>query len=438
MGIPVLEYPIRVSTPVLQRTVLDAAEEQAMEAAEQIITLAQEHGVAVARRQERAQQAAVHAAMIVQSRLVFEIPMGQALRMFGNRSPPATITRLPPAGATTPSPEPLPIPPRRVDTPFPQDLPQTNSDDPAVPPVYSPQYAPPDYAPRSPTPEPQEEGELTPELTTEEAPGEYPGPGWIPNIDEEGVVHEYTVPVGEEDLEIAPFFQYDLEVEPPEIRLTQGRNCRVHSRLLRARARPYPCPILTSQQRLLFREKERHTRFVDQALDLERDVSLRAEVQHFRNSIDKSARIAAFIADAKEAFFQARWDEQRSADRLGAADAYTRLRTRVLTEVIPSSRLPSHIINEGLQSIHDRAHDNPRRREERCRWCQRGNHDTAECALIRQCIHCMGHGHLEADCRTPHERCFEGEMCTVPHDHRRFHYPCIAMTLADAQLAQSG
>jgi hypothetical protein len=339
MGIPVLEYPIRVSTPVLRRTVLDAAEEQAMEAAERIITLAEEHGVAVARQQERAQQAAVHAAMIVQSRLVFEIPQGQALHMFGNRSPPATITRLPPAGTTTPSPEPLPIPPRRVDTPFPQDLPHTN--DPAVPPVYSPQYAPPDYAPRSPTPEPQEEGELTPEPTTAEAPGEYPGPGWIPNIDEEGVVHEYTVPVGEEDLEIAPFFQYDLEVEPPEIRLTQGRNCRVHSRLLRARARPYPCPILTSQQRLLFRERERHTRFVDQALDLERDVSLRAEVQHFRNSIDKSARIAAFIADAKEAFFQARWDEQRSADRLGAADAYTRLRTRVLTEVIPSSRLPS-------------------------------------------------------------------------------------------------
>jgi hypothetical protein len=435
-GFPYLGYPPRVSTPVLRRTVINATQLQAEAAAEAIITDSERWGMPVARQQERVGQAAVHAAMIVQSALIFDLPTSQAIRMFAPCSPPTSINTLPRTPADTPSPEPLPIPPRRVDTPFPHDLAQPSS--PVVPPVYSPQYAPPDYTPHSPTPEPQEERESSPPTSTAETPGAHPGPGWIPNVNEEGILHEYTVPVGEEGLEIAPFFQYDFDTDTPEILLTRGRNCRVHARFLRARSQPYPCPILTQQQKLLFRRNERHTRLVDQALDLERDVTLRAKVQHFRRDVEKAARAADFAAEAKEVFNQARLDAWNSAKRLADADAYTRLRTRILTEVVRSHDLPRHVVIEGLQSIHDRAHKHSRRREERCRWCRKDNHDTAECGMMRQCLYCMGQGHLEADCRTPHLRCTEEYMCNVPHDHRRFHYPCIALTLAAAQLAQSG
>jgi hypothetical protein len=111
-GFPYLGYPPRVSTPVLRRTVINATQLQAEAAAEAIITDSERWGMPVARQQERVGQAAVHAAMIVQSALIFDLPTSQAIRMFAPRSPPASINTLPRTPADTPSPEPLPIPPR--------------------------------------------------------------------------------------------------------------------------------------------------------------------------------------------------------------------------------------------------------------------------------------------------------------------------------------
>jgi hypothetical protein len=88
-------------------------------------------------------------------------------------------------------------------------------------------------------------------------------------------------------------------------------------------------------------------------LDLERDITLQAEVQHFCRGVEKATRAAEFLAEAKEVFNQARLDAWNSARRLADADAYTQLRTRVLTEVVRSHNLPRHIIMEGLQLIHD-------------------------------------------------------------------------------------
>jgi hypothetical protein len=110
-GTPYIKYPPCVSTPVLRQTVIDTTQRQAEAAAEAIIVDSKRWGMLVARQQERMGQAAVHAAMVVQSALIFDLPTGQAIQMFAPRSPPASINSLPRTSTNTPSPEPLPIPP---------------------------------------------------------------------------------------------------------------------------------------------------------------------------------------------------------------------------------------------------------------------------------------------------------------------------------------
>jgi Chromo (CHRromatin Organisation MOdifier) domain len=112
MGTPYIEYPQRISTPVLQQTVINATQLQAEEAAEAIIVNAERWGMPIARQQERIGQAAVHVAMVVQSALVFNLPTSQAIQMFAPCSPPASINSLPHTSTDTSSPKPLPIPPR--------------------------------------------------------------------------------------------------------------------------------------------------------------------------------------------------------------------------------------------------------------------------------------------------------------------------------------
>jgi hypothetical protein len=86
---------------------------QAKAAAEAIIIDAERWGMPIARQQERIEQAAVHAAMVVQLALIFNLPISQAIQMFVPRSPLASINSLPvPHTLTnTSSPEPLSIPP---------------------------------------------------------------------------------------------------------------------------------------------------------------------------------------------------------------------------------------------------------------------------------------------------------------------------------------
>jgi hypothetical protein len=84
-------------------------------------------------------------------------------------------------------------------------------------------------------------------------PGVHPGIGWRRNLNDETgnpIFAEYLV---NGDLEIlAPYFQYNMESDSPELLLTRGRCCSVHSRTLRARKDPYPRPALTRKQHYSF------------------------------------------------------------------------------------------------------------------------------------------------------------------------------------------
>jgi hypothetical protein len=226
--------------------------------------------------------------------------------------------------------------------------------------------------------------------------------------------HDVIIPVGLEDEEAAPFFRYDFDIGSPELLTTRGRNCHVYARFLHARPRPYPCKALTKRQRLLFHPQERHTPLVDRALDLERDVTLRAEVQHFRHNIKTGREISLRLAMLKEEYNNTRAMTHQSARRLAAADAATRIMGRVIEEVAEEDHLPRRILEPGMRSLDHNTE--PLRYEEKCGWCRKPSHDATACSMLRQCLLCQGWGHREEDCRNPHRYCVEQEVCQVPTD----------------------
>ena len=80
-------------------------------------------------------------------------------------------------------------------------------------------------------------------------PGVHPGFGWFRNANEETgspIFREYIIDDGLEI--IAPYYQLDMDTDSPELLLTHGRWCTVHSRTLKARKDPYPHPALTRKQ----------------------------------------------------------------------------------------------------------------------------------------------------------------------------------------------
>ena len=72
-------------------------------------------------------------------------------------------------------------------------------------------------------------------------PGVHPGVGWRRNMNDETGIPLFLEYLIDDDLEIiAPYFQFDMESDSPELLLTRGHHCSVHSCTLRARKDPYP------------------------------------------------------------------------------------------------------------------------------------------------------------------------------------------------------
>ena len=212
--------------------------------------------------------------------------------------------------------------------------------------------------------------------------------------------HDVMIPVGLEDKEVAPFFLYDFNTGFPELLTTRGRNCHIYTRFLHARPQPYPCKVLTKRQRLLFHPQEHHTPLVDRALDLERNVTLRAEVQHFRHNIKTGREISLQLTMLKEEYNNTQAMTHQSAKRLATADAATRIMGHVVEEVAEKDHLPQRILEPGMRSLDHNIE--PLRYEEKCGWCQKPSHDATACSMLHQCLLCQGWGHREEDCRNPH------------------------------------
>ena len=84
-------------------------------------------------------------------------------------------------------------------------------------------------------------------------PGVHPRFGWFCNANEETGSPIFRKYVIIDRLEIiAPYYQLDMDTDSPKLLLTHGHQCTIHSRTLRARKDPYPCPALTRKQRYSF------------------------------------------------------------------------------------------------------------------------------------------------------------------------------------------
>ena len=259
--------------------------------------------------------------------------------------------------------------------------------------------------------------------TTAPQPGVYPGPGWVRNINYSNNTPVYPEYVVDNDMELlAAYYQYDLETSEPELLLTRGRNCRVHSRPLHARASPYPRPMLTRKQEFTFYPGQEHSKLVDHALALEQDDTLRAEVIRYRSLSTKIHSMARRTAELRRDLFELQKRRHDSAIKLSEANAYHRLTPKILFDAPPAEEMTAYEVQQGRDNFDDPWADRPRLNEPTCAWCDCTSHDTVNCKALTLCRYCRHWGHDEDHCRNPHRACREDKACRVPRDHPRWSF----------------
>jgi hypothetical protein len=132
-------------------------------------------------------------------------------------------------------------------------------------------------------------------------PGIHPRFGWFHNTNKETgspIFHEYIIDDGLEI--VAPYYQLDMDTNSPELLLTRGQRCTIHSCTLRARKDPYPHPTLTRKQWYSFKADQPFSRLIDWAIDQEEDNMLKAEVARYRAMTKRASCIANHIAALHE------------------------------------------------------------------------------------------------------------------------------------------
>jgi hypothetical protein len=94
-------------------------------------------------------------------------------------------------------------------------------------------------------------------------PWAHPSLGWRLNSSPCGLTFNIKVLNEIGELVTVPFYQVDLSALEPEILVICGCNCAIHTRPLHACADPYPRPMLTKKQALMFHEGQVYTPLVD-------------------------------------------------------------------------------------------------------------------------------------------------------------------------------
>jgi hypothetical protein len=252
-------------------------------------------------------------------------------------------------------------------------------------------------------------------------PGVHPGFGWFRNTNEETgspIFREYVIDDGLEI--IAPYYQLDMDTDSPELLLTRGRRCTVHSRTLRARKDPYPRPALTRKQRYSFEADQPFSRLVDWALDQEGDDTLKAEVARYRAMTKRASRIANHIAALREDLADITQQRFQSAKSLADANAYCRIAPRVIYSTPPLNQLMDNQVHHARDFFDDPWADRPRRDTFLCSWCGADDHNVEDCKPLTKCEYCDRWGHCSDFCQTPHDACSINEPCRIPREHARW------------------
>jgi hypothetical protein len=244
----------------------------------------------------------------------------------------------------------------------------------------------------------------------------HPGPGWVPNTDHRNITTfdgAARVPI--------PFVQYDFSSPFPKILSTCGRGCTIETHDLRARQDPYPRGILRTKEEYLFFEDEPFTMLVDEALDLEKDVTLKAEVWPYWSARRALKKQATHLGQLHRKFEDAQWELWDSLKVLSRTNAFKRLEPCIQYKVAIDDNIPLQDRLDRIDKINDPWAEGPCEVNVKCLWCRRLGHATHRCQMLHQCVLCWGKGHLEEQCKWPHAKCIEGKICRVNPDHVNWH-----------------
>ena len=131
---------------------------------------------------------------------------------------------------------------------------------------------------------------------TRPQPGVLPSPEWYHNFEELGYQFFKLITNLTGQLHIAPFICIDLMAPSPQLLITNGCNCLVHSCPLHARPKETPHTTYDCRQNFLFNRRQLHTPAIDWAIEQEGDITLMAEVRRHCRLTDQARDIAMRIA----------------------------------------------------------------------------------------------------------------------------------------------
>jgi hypothetical protein len=246
--------------------------------------------------------------------------------------------------------------------------------------------------------------------------GVHPDPGWVLNTNHRNITTfdgAARVPI--------PFIQYDFSSPFPKILSTHGHGCTIETRDLRAHQDLYPRGILRTKEEYLFFEDEPFTMLVDEALDLEKDITLKAEVWRYRSARHALKKQAVHLGQLRRKFEDAQWELRDSLKALSRMNAFKRLELRIQYKVAIDDNILLQDRLDGIDKINDPWAEGPCEVNVKCLWCRRLGHATHRCQMLHQCVLCWGKGHLEEQCKWPHAKCVEGKICRVNPDHVNWH-----------------
>ena len=254
---------------------------------------------------------------------------------------------------------------------------------------------------------------------TSPQPGIHPGPGWIKNWTATNTRHYFVIPNSKEDM-ITTFVCYDMTGPFPELLVTNGRNCTVHSCPLHAHADTQPRTPLSPRDELLFIDKAVYSSAIDYTIKQEEDPTLAGEVKYFRSHHKQAAKLAQEIGHIHEALETERQALYRSSDRLAATNAPQRVLRHVGRTLYQSPYFSSCQIKKIHVAIQNCAVEAWGSGNTACDWCGKMGHHIEHCYSIGYCRHCSHRGHMGMDCMRPHNMCQDGGLCKVYPNHPNF------------------
>jgi hypothetical protein len=239
----------------------------------------------------------------------------------------------------------------------------------------------------------------------EPQPGMHPRFLWNENsVDRVFKFPQFTISDGDDQYP-APFYHINMDNKYPTVSVTKGHNCPIQSISLHAQPHPYPKPLLTQKEEFVFHDGECFTPLINEALHMDGDVTLRAEVVRYQRAMAEVHSLTSQLVSLKRKFDNAMWDVQNSGKRLAMVDAYGHLEPHILYRVQATDNITAKDIEYGIQQVVDPWEQGPNYKNAMCEWCLKQGHHTTQCYQLTHCKLCLGQGHSEELCHHPHRQC---------------------------------